>query len=144
MRQPKLEEAMPKHVDYTNGVLLVDSSMLDPELKGLVEMPILGAGYTDCDFCTKANAVYEIDAESALGEGGQNTFYCQKCASAASQTPGAPDVWLAKDTFRMVETIVWEGEYDPSEFSVLHTAEYDVNGRPNYIRVVEYLPYAQA
>jgi hypothetical protein len=90
-------------------------------------------------------AVYEVDAESALGDGGHNTYYCQECATAAAAAAGnGPDVWLAKDTFLMKETILSEEAYDHQEswFSVLHTAEHDVNGRPEMVRVVEYLPFA--
>lgn len=138
---------MPKHVDYAGGILLVNASLLDPELTGLIEMPILAANFaegeaTDCDFCLDHVAVYEVDAEEALGEdGGHNTFYCQECATRSATAGEAPEVWLAKDTFCMQEIIVWKGEYDAAEFSVLHTVEADVNGRPDYLRVVEYFPY---
>lgn len=62
----------------------------------MLEFMVIHPGDDDlsCDFCLDGVAAYEIDAESVLGDGGQNTFYCQSCATTAATEDG-PDEWIA-------------------------------------------------
>jgi hypothetical protein len=72
---------MPKHVDYTGWTVTYDYGDQSNKVTVTTAKVVAAKSGDTCESCDKA-AVYVVDAESLLGQGGYNVAYCQACAAA--------------------------------------------------------------